>query len=144
VIKAIIADKNVAETTVGKDGTWFLKFANESGADVARVKIVLVNAQGAELDSTEYPLKLAVAKPVENASGTLDPSKSTDAAAKVEPPVVAKTSGIHVRVRRGDSLWRIAKRHYGDGRKWTKIYRANRRKLKDPDVILVGRRLYLP
>ena len=44
----------------------------------------------------------------------------------------------------GDSLWRIAARHYGSGLKWSVIYNANRAAISDPDRIRVGQVLVLP
>jgi nucleoid-associated protein YgaU/DNA-binding SARP family transcriptional activator len=56
-----------------------------------------------------------------------------------------------VRVGRYDSLWRIAERHLGDGRRWPEIYRLNtgRRQpgghtLTDPDHVEEGWTLLLP
>jgi nucleoid-associated protein YgaU len=51
-------------------------------------------------------------------------------------------SGIYV-VRRRDTLWGIAKRYYGKGSKYRKIYRANRRKIRNPNRIYPGQRLYI-
>jgi colicin import membrane protein len=47
-------------------------------------------------------------------------------------------------VRRGDSLWRIARRHYGRGSKFRRIYRANRRKIRNPDLIFPCQRFRVP
>jgi nucleoid-associated protein YgaU len=47
-------------------------------------------------------------------------------------------------VRRGDTLWGIAARHYGSGWRYQRIYRANARRLDAPDRIHPGQRLYLP
>jgi nucleoid-associated protein YgaU len=49
-----------------------------------------------------------------------------------------------IRVRRGDSLWRISKRHLGNGKKWAKFYRLNKRKIDNPDLIYPGQTLILP
>jgi nucleoid-associated protein YgaU len=38
-------------------------------------------------------------------------------------------------VKKGDCLWNIAKKYYGDGRLYTKIYEANKDKIKDPHWI---------
>lgn len=38
----------------------------------------------------------------------------------------------------GESLWVIAKKYYGNGAQYTKIYNANKDKIKDPNKITVG------
>jgi nucleoid-associated protein YgaU len=48
-----------------------------------------------------------------------------------------------VRVERGDTLWKIAERHFGDGKAWAKIADANP-ELKDPNRIQPGQTLRLP
>ncbi|MCK4436333.1 LysM peptidoglycan-binding domain-containing protein [bacterium] len=49
-------------------------------------------------------------------------------------------------VRKGDCLWNIAGRRnvYRDSAKWPKIYRANRNKIKNPDLIYPGQVLVIP
>jgi nucleoid-associated protein YgaU len=49
-----------------------------------------------------------------------------------------------VKVRRGDSLWRIARRHLGKGKKWAKFYAANKEKIDNPDLIYPGQVLIIP
>jgi nucleoid-associated protein YgaU len=47
-------------------------------------------------------------------------------------------------VKPGDSLSKIAQRHYGDAGKWRAIFDANRDQLDDPDLIHPGQVLKLP
>jgi nucleoid-associated protein YgaU len=48
-------------------------------------------------------------------------------------------------VKSGDSLSKIAKRVYGDARKWRMIYEANREVVgPNPDLIHPGQKLVLP
>jgi len=47
-------------------------------------------------------------------------------------------------VQRGDSLWAIARRHYGRGSDWQKIHAANTAVIADPNLIFVGQKLILP
>ena len=48
-------------------------------------------------------------------------------------------------VKGGDSLWKIAKNHYGDGNEYMKIFYANRDKMDTPEsVIHPGDVLNLP
>jgi nucleoid-associated protein YgaU len=44
----------------------------------------------------------------------------------------------------GDTLWSIAEAHYGNGRAYRRIYRANWRTVLDPDAICACQRLYIP
>lgn len=55
----------------------------------------------------------------------------------------AGRSGGYV-VRDGDSLWRIAAEHFGDGSRYGEIARLNANILDDEDYLSVGMRLRLP
>jgi len=48
------------------------------------------------------------------------------------------------RVREGDTLVSIARRLYGDGRRYRDIFEANRDQLKGPNALPVGVLLVLP
>lgn len=74
-----------------------------------------------------------------------------------KPPVITRTvttnntakaatkpSGQNYTVKRGDCLWNIAKRFYGNGSKYTTIYNANRDKIKNPNLIYPGQVLWIP
>ena len=47
-------------------------------------------------------------------------------------------------IRRGDNLWTIARRVYGQGMKYTTIYEANTGQIRDPDRIYPGQVFALP
>lgn len=47
-------------------------------------------------------------------------------------------------VQRGDCLWNIAKKFYGNGSQYTKIYNANTDKIKNPNLIYPGQVLVIP
>jgi nucleoid-associated protein YgaU len=47
-------------------------------------------------------------------------------------------------VKKGDTLWKIAKEHYGDGNLYPEIFKANQDILSDPDKIQVGQKLRIP
>lgn len=57
---------------------------------------------------------------------------------------VAQPSGQNYTVKRGDCLWNIAKRFYGNGAKYTTIYNANRSKIRNPNLIYPGQVLWIP
>lgn len=122
---------------VDADGRWSLSVTNGGTSDVKSARILLQDGRGQELDSVVVPLdlpgKTVAALP---ASPSASPASGAGAGEGETP--------VFLRVRRGDSLWQIARRQYGDGRQWTRIYAANRKRIRNPDLILPGWRLRLP
>ena len=53
-------------------------------------------------------------------------------------------TGTAVIIRRGDSLWRVARRNYGKGIRYTTIFEANRDQVRDADLIYPGQVLKVP
>jgi nucleoid-associated protein YgaU len=47
-------------------------------------------------------------------------------------------------VKKGDSLWKIAKASYNNPLKWRVIYNANKKKIKDPNRIYPKQRFIIP
>lgn len=47
-------------------------------------------------------------------------------------------------VIKGDCLWNIAKKYYGNGRQYPKIFNANKDKIKNPNLIYPGQVLTIP
>lgn len=47
-------------------------------------------------------------------------------------------------VAKGDTLWAVAKKEYGDGSKYPVIFEANKPMLSDPDKIYPGQVLRIP
>jgi hypothetical protein len=56
----------------------------------------------------------------------------------------APSSNQTYTVKKGDCLWNIAKKFYGNGSKYTVIYNANKDKIKNPNLIYVGQVLTIP
>ena len=63
---------------------------------------------------------------------------------KVNSSTKADSAKRTYTVKKGDCLWNIAKKYYGDGRKYTKIYDANTSKIANPNLIYVGQKLVIP
>ena len=47
-------------------------------------------------------------------------------------------------VAAGDTLFQLAKRYYGDGDKFSELYKANRDVLESPDTLPAGTVLVIP
>lgn len=65
----------------------------------------------------------------------------------VAPPAEAPPPDSSIRVyhvQRGDTLWSLAKRFYGDSKHWRRILAANRNRVPDPRNLPVGIKLIIP
>ena len=169
-IKAQINGKPAGETTAAGDGSWSLAATNPSGKAAKEVRLKLLDKDGAKLDDVKVPYQVPASAPqvaaAEAKTKTDFPSVltskpegtakhkgkaategkedlaalfSTDKGASAEKP-----KRQVIRVRKGDSLWRISKRHLGNGKKWAQFYRLNKKKIDDPNMIFPGQTLIIP
>jgi len=60
------------------------------------------------------------------------------------PDIKEIRTGSAVIIRRGDNLWTVARRNYGNGIRYTTIFDANRDQVRDPDLIYPGQILKIP
>ncbi len=73
------------------------------------------------------------------ASATAAASPDEGSPSAVTVPKIATTT-----VARGDSLWRISRVSYGAGTRYAVIYRANRKQIRNPDLIYPGQIFVVP
>jgi LysM repeat protein len=59
-------------------------------------------------------------------------------------PIKGLAPGAFVVVQPGNSLWRLARRTYGAGLSYSIIYKANKKQIKDPNLIYPGQVFSLP
>lgn len=74
-------------------------------------------------------------------SGTPKTSQTTKSGTQ---QVQSNTDKKYHTVKKGDTLWAIAKSYYGSGSQYTKIYEANTDKLSSPSSLAVGQVLLIP
>lgn len=74
------------------------------------------------------------------------PSSATPQADAGQPKTAPADSAYTqwYEVKKGDTLWKIAKEVYGDGSLYPDIFKANQDQLTDPDKIKVGQKLRIP
>lgn len=93
-----------------------------------------------DVNFKEYPHKASKSK-----------KPSTDKSKKKKTETTAKKKNYTLyTVKNGDTLWNLAKKYYGKGSKYTKIYNANKdgkngtHKLTNPNVLKAGWKIKIP
>jgi len=81
------------------------------------------------------------APPVETAPLPVVEEQPAPTAGVVTP---AATGQQTYTMKAGDTLYTLARRYYGDGKLWTKIFEANKDKIRDVHDIPVGTVLVIP
>ena len=119
IILVYLDNLAVADTVVDSDGRWSVRPDSPISPGLHRLRVDQLAADGAVLARVETPF----------------------ARAEVEEIQVA---GDRVVVQPGNSLWRIARRVYGEGIRYTVIYQANSGEIGDPDLIYPGQIFDLP
>lgn len=82
----------------------------------------------------------ATSNPETPVSGTASSSAAAANPRSTESMPKAKSHTV----KRGDCLWNIAKKYYGNGAEYMKIYNANKDKLASPNIIYEGQVLIIP
>jgi len=142
------AEEAIASASKAIDAAW------EVGADVTIAESLLEEARSAFAEG-DYPTATSKAWEAEAAANAAREAALAKAEAEEEEEEIAEEEVVEEapRVyvvgtweRDRDCLWNIAKktRFYGDPWKWKRIYRANRDKIEDPDLIYPGQRLSIP
>jgi nucleoid-associated protein YgaU len=97
-----------------------------------------------DLKETEPP------QPVEIRQLSPKPAKKESVRRWVRRERSCRLAGRHIRppgyytVHRGDSLWRISRYYYRRGWFYHRLYHANRRIIRDPDLIFPCQRIFVP
>jgi len=118
-----LKNKHIGTATVDENGNWALTPENEIAAGKYNLRADQLDPKGDVISRVEIPFQRAPAEDVILAKGGLE---------------------IRAIVQPGNSLWRIARRMYGEGTEYTLIYQANENQIKDPDLIYPGQIFTLP
>jgi len=108
--------------------------ANEGREDIQPGEKILV-----PIFDVENVVEAAAPKAAPKAKPAAEPAKKST---PVSAPVSA--AGHTHTVKKGDSLWKIAKAELGDSARWNEIYELNKDKLKSPEALRDGMQLKLP
>jgi hypothetical protein len=92
----------------------------------------------APVEAQIMPLPVAPVEPV------IVPVAPPTIVESTPPKIETEEKTTTYTVRKGDSLWRIAGRVYGNPFKWPRIYKANQGKIKNSNKIYAGQVLTIP
>lgn len=132
-------DARAGTTSPAENGEDDPALAAASAADSASTE---PSAASGTSSAAPTPSQTARA-PVPQALGVLQgPPPIADAVPQTTSELVP--TGESVIIRRGDTLWQISRRVYGQGVKYTTIYLANQQQISDPDRIWPGQIFDVP
>jgi len=147
-LRLYLNDTFLAPADVGTDASWSLKIARGVVPGQYRVRVDDVDpVTGKVLSRAEVPFDFSAkpgAVPVVSQSASTPAPPPVPLAAAPKPATVVVDSILAATVSRGDSLWRISRKAYGSGYRYTEIHRANQEQIRDPDLIYPGQIFVLP
>lgn len=119
LVQLYLNNRFVGRTRAGSDGIWRLSPDRTVVPGLYTLRVDHVDANGRVLARLAFPFSRA-------------------------EPLTGIRPGTMVVVQPGNSLWRLARRAYGEGMQYTMIFEANRDQIRDPDLIYPGQIFALP
>ena len=116
---AYLDNEVIGTDQAGEDGQWVIRPSDQVAEGLHQLRVDRVGAQNKVLERVELPF-----------------SRSS--------PVAVDSHERVVKVQPGNSLWRISRRIYGQGGRYTVIYQRNQDQIRDPNLIYPGQIFVLP
>lgn len=133
LVRLYLNDSFVAQGGTSPTGEWSFAIVKGLTQGQYRVRIDELEGPGGKvLSRAEVPFDYTMPASAETAT----PSAKS---AAVEVKEVQSTT-----VRRGDNLWKISSKFYGEGMRYTVIYQANSGQIRDPNLIYEGQVFVVP
>ena len=120
-------------------------FVTSCGVDMyAAIEDFTYREDGGDPGTYQYSITLKEYREITVRRVKVDIPTKKASVEKGEPRVDNTVRPQTYTVKSGDCLWNIAKKYYGSGAQYTKIYEANRDKIKNPNLIYAGQVLTIP
>ncbi|MTJ05681.1 MAG: LysM peptidoglycan-binding domain-containing protein [Sediminimonas qiaohouensis] len=132
-VRVYVDNAPITTSRIAPDGNWSSTLPNVD-AGVYTLRVDQIDEAGAVMERVETPFKR---EDKQKLARVLE--KTTKGAADDAAPAVRR-----VVVQRGNTLWGIARRNYGEGILYVRVFEANRDKIRDPDLIYPGQVFTVP
>ncbi len=140
-VRVYVGDDYQGEAKVNSSGKWLVEGDKSLSEGNVEVRADLIGQDGNTVDARaavtfekEQDQQIVLTRVV--ASGASGGQDGQGAEVRKSLPVVI--------IRKGDNLWRISRRLYGDGVRYTTIYQANQDQIRNPDLIYPGQVFLTP
>lgn len=141
-VRIYLDDKSVATAPVTADGNWSAELTG-IGAGIYKLRADQLDASGKVTARFETPFKREAPVVLANAA----PAPDNNAAPSATGGAGGSSAGVRaeiITVQPGYTLWGIAKRSYGDGLLYVKVFAANKGQIRDPNLIYPGQVFAVP
>lgn len=119
-------------------------FEREAGEAISAVAMQQpAQTEGRKIEDRSPAGPDAAQKEVSSADMQDAPTSAGVSGEGVTAPALQRVDGSVI-IRRGDSLWRISRRVYGRGVRYSTIYLANQEQIRNPDLIWPGQVFTVP
>jgi len=140
-VRVYLNNKPIRTTRIAPDGQWRTPLP-QIDTGVYTLRVDEMDEAGQVTSRVETPFR----REEPEVLAALKPETATDAPGAPEteggesmPPQI----GV-VTVQPGNTLWGIAKRNYGAGLLYVRVFNANRDRIRDPDLIYPGQVFSVP
>ncbi|SHM79223.1 LysM peptidoglycan-binding domain-containing protein [Roseibium suaedae] len=140
-VRIYVGDTLLGSGKVGDNGRWLVEGGMDLASGPVEVRADMIGADGntvvarAAVTFERAQEQAIVLTRVEAAGEGGAEGANASNAGKTLPNVI---------IRKGDNLWNISRRLYGDGFRYTTIYQANKGQIRNPDLIYPGQVFLTP
>lgn len=133
-----------AQSAKAKEALALLQAVPTGDVDALGTALPKLVALIRELLAEQTPVTVSQSAAVSTQAGTTAPAASDSSEPKTIQQAPLAPSDNSVIIRRGDTLWQISRRVYGQGVRYTTIYLANETTINNPDRIEPGQIFTVP
>ncbi|PRX10297.1 UNVERIFIED_ORG: nucleoid-associated protein YgaU [Martelella mediterranea] len=145
IIRGYIDDAFLSDGSVNTDGNYVLEAETDVSVGVHTIRVDMLDEDNQVIARAIVPFDRPpgdqIAAVSADSAGTS--AAQTDGTRTFTQPQLQGSDNAVI-IRRGDNLWRISRRVYGRGVRYTTIYLANETQILNPDLILPGQVFSLP